>query len=87
VGGRNLKAFVLFCGYGALFAIQFLVLCVDFYFRLANGSVAKLSEGEIVVWMILGFFSFLLSISMSSLAIGNVYMAGKNVTQLEMMKG
>jgi hypothetical protein len=39
VGGRNLKAFILFCFYGGLFAVQFLVLSIVYYFKMAAGKV------------------------------------------------
>lgn len=37
--------------------------------------------------MILSFVGFFLSISMNGLALSNLYMAGKNLTQIEMLKG
>lgn len=54
---------------------------------MSAGKGEPISELVITAWMILSFCAFFLSISMSSLAIGNVYLAGKNITQIEMMKG
>lgn len=46
-----------------------------------------MSELAITIWMILTFIAFLLSFSMNGLAISNIMIAGKNVTQIEMLKG
>lgn len=87
VGQKNLKAFILFTGYGGLFALNFLIFSIKYYFDMKSEKVSPLSEGEITIWLFLTFFSFLLALSMLGLAIGNVYSAMKNITQLEMLKG
>jgi hypothetical protein len=82
LGARNFKAFILFCFYGGIFAIQFLVLSVVYYNQLSAGKAEKISELAITGWMILSFISFFLSFSMNGLWISNIYLAGKNTTQL-----
>ncbi len=49
---------------------------------MKSEKVSPISEGEITIWLFLTFFSFLLALSMLGLAIGNVYSAMKNITQL-----
>lgn len=46
VGSKNLKAFILFCGYGGVFALQFFSMSVIFFFKLKNSELTyELSEG------------------------------------------
>jgi hypothetical protein len=87
VGGRNLKAFVLFCCYGALFAVQFFVLSIVYYFKMSAGKTQQISELSIVLWMVLTFISFLLSISLTGLTLSSIVLASKNMTQIEIIKG
>jgi hypothetical protein len=82
VGQKNIKAFILFTGYGGLFALNFLIFSIKYYFDMKSEKVSPISEGEITIWLFLTFFSFLLALSMLGLAIGNVYSAMKNITQL-----
>jgi hypothetical protein len=58
-----------------------------YYFQISAGKATKISEMEVVIWMILSFIAFFLTCSMGSLAIGNIYLGTKNITQLEMLKG
>lgn len=37
---------------------------------------------SVTIWMLLTFIAFLLSFSMNGLAISNILMAGKNITQI-----
>lgn len=49
---------------------------------MSAGKAEKISELAITGWMILSFISFFLSFSMNGLWISNIYLAGKNTTQL-----
>jgi hypothetical protein len=59
-----------------------MVLSVVYYYQLADGKASKISELTVTIWMILSFFSFFLALSMNGLWISNMYLAGKNITQL-----
>lgn len=82
VGGKNIKAFILFCFYGGIFALQFLIMSVVYYYQMSEGVAKKIEEYEVMIWMLLSFFSFFLAFSMNGLAISNIYLAGKNITQI-----
>ena len=82
VGQRNIKAFILFTGYGGLFALNFLVFSIKYYFDLKREKVEPMSEGEVTMWLFLTFIAFFLALSMLGLAIANVYSSSRNVTQL-----
>ena len=65
----------------------FLISSIKYYFDMKSEKVPAMSEGEITIWLLLTFIAFFLALSMCGLAISNLYMASKNVTQLEMLKG
>lgn len=66
---------------------MFLIFSIKYYFDIKAEKVAPLTEGEITIWLFLTFFSFFLALSMCGLALSNIYIAMKNITQLEMLKG
>lgn len=88
VGSKNLKSFILFCGFGGLFALQFFFLSIVFFSKLKAQQIPyELSEGLMFFWIFLFAASFLLSFSMNGLAISNLLLVSKNITQLDMLKG
>jgi hypothetical protein len=64
-----------------------LVFSIKYYFDLKEEHIQPLSEGVIAIWLLLTFISFLLAISMLGLASSNLFLASKNITSLELLKG
>ena len=67
--------------------MHFLCLSFMYYRKLSSSEIEPLSELTIAYWMFLSFASFLLAFSMNGLAISNIMLTGKNITQLDMLKG
>lgn len=46
-----------------------------------------MTENEVSAWVFLTATSFILAMCMISLALGNIVTLGKNITQIDMLKG
>jgi hypothetical protein len=87
VGLRNHRAFIIFCMSSAAIGWHYHVNSFKYYSYLSSHDNIEHSTFFYVLWIFFSLLTILLAISLTGLSINHIFMAMKNITTLDVMKG